>query len=176
MAKPCVLSKEARAYIADNCTMSGEDIKPLIKEKFGVDVSVQAIIAHLRAARQNAEVATRTADAFIARTISDRVATYAPKILDRYEKELERIERILDGTDTEFLLKQDDQDGRDKFWATRYTKLYTEIAQQYLALRPPIQTVRIDSVVDPEIAIMDTWSDEKLIEYEKFLKKLNEME
>ena len=176
LATPCILSKEARQYIMDNCTMTGDELKPIIKEKFGVDVSIQAIIGHLKVARQNAEEATRTADSVIAQTIAERVSQYAPRILARYEKELERIESILDGQNPEFQLKIEEDGTRDKYWATKYTKLFDDLAKSYLSLRPPIQTVRVESVVDPQVACMETWSDEKIAEYEKFIQKLEEME
>jgi hypothetical protein len=85
---------------------------------------------------------------------------------------LERIESILDGTSNEFVLSTGDDGSRDKYWASKYTKLYDDLSKSYLALRPPIQTVRIESTVDPDIALMDTWTDEQIAAYEKFLKAM----
>jgi hypothetical protein len=169
---PNVIPKEAREMIIKNCTMSGEELRQIIKQKYDVDVSVQAVIGHLKKARANAEEATRTADAHLSQTISERVANYAPRILARYEKELERIESILDGTSNEFILSTGDDGSRDKYWASKYTKLYDDLSKSYLALRPPIQTVRIESTVDPDIVLMDTWTDEQITAYEKFLKAM----
>jgi len=176
LTTPGILPKEARQFIVQNCTMSGEELRQIIKKTYNVDVSVQAIIEHLKKARANAEEATRTADTVLSQTIAERVSAYAPTILARYEKELHRIENILDGTDLEFKLDAGEDGSRDKYWAAKYTKLYDDLAKSYLALRPPVSTVRIESALDPDVACMDTWSEEKLVAYEKFLKELERME
>lgn len=174
MAKPGIITPEARKFITENCSLTSPELKQLLHDKFGVDASEVGIWEHMKVARRKAEEATRAADAHISHTIAERVAGYIPKILSRYEKELERIERILDGNDTEFQLKLDDDGTRDKYWATKYAKLYDDLASSYMALRPPIQTVRVESAVNPDVALMDTWSEKKLKAYEKFLNVLEE--
>lgn len=172
MATPNIISPEAKQYIIDHCTLTAEELKKIISDKYQVDVSGAAISEHLKVARKKAEERTRTADAHLSLTIAERVNNYAPKILARYEKELERIERILDGKDTEFVLEVGDDGTRNKFWHDKYVKLYNELSKNYLALRPPISTVRIESMVDPDVAMMDTWTDDQMEAYEKFLKTL----
>ena len=174
--KSSPLTKEIQEFIVQNCTMTGEELRQIIRTKYNVDVSVQTVFSHLRKARANAEEATRTADSILSQTISERVAQYAPVILNRYEKELQRIENILDGNDTEFGLDLSEVGTRHKYRATKYIKLYDDLAKSYLAMRPPTNTVRIESSLDPDVACMDTWSDEKLAAYEKFLKELESMD
>ena len=171
---PYIIPKEARDMIIKNCSMTGEELRAIIREKYGVDVSVQAVIAHLRNARANAEEATRTADPHLSQTIAERVSGYAPRILARYEKELERIEAILDGTSNEFVLEVGDDGSRNKHWHEKYVKLYDQLSKNYLALRPPIQTVRVESSVDPDVALMDTWTDDQIKAYEKFLESMED--
>jgi len=171
---PNILPPEARKLIVDNCTMSGEELRQIIIKKYDVDVSVQAIIQHLKVARANAEEATRTSDACLSQTISERVNAFAPTILARYEKELNRIASILDGTSNEFILKTEEDGSRDKFWATKYTKLYDDLSKSYLALRPPVTTVRIESKLDPDVSAMDSWTDDQIKKYEAFLKSLDD--
>lgn len=174
MATPYVITPEAKKYILDNCSLSTPELKKILHEKFGVDVSEVGIWEHVKRARQRAEEATRTADAYLSQTIAERVSGYAPKILARYEKELERIESILDGENNEFILDIADDGTRNKFWHDKYVKLYDQLSKNYLALRPPIQTVRIESNVDPDVALMDTWTDEQIKAYEKFLATMED--
>ena len=172
-----IIPKEAREYIIKHSTLSGEELRKIIKDEYGVDVTVQSVITHLRKARAHAEEATRSADAVLSQTIAERVSAYAPHILARYEKELKRIESILDGTSTEFILDVSEKNGsRDKYWAAKYTKLYDDLSRSYLALRPPTTTVRLESAVDPDVAQMDTWSEKKLKAYEKFLETMKDEE
>jgi hypothetical protein len=172
MATPNIITKEAKQFIIDNCTLTSGEMKKILREKYNVDASEVGIWEHLKVARQKAEEATRSADAVLSQTIAERVAGYAPKILARYERELERIESILDGTSHEFILDIADNGSRDKYWATKYTKLYDDLSRSYLALRPPVQTVRIESAVDPDVALMDTWTEEQIKAYEKFLASM----
>lgn len=175
MATPCIISKEARQYIVDHCTLTSKELKEILSKEYKVDVSEVAIWEHMKVARQRAEEATRTADAHLSQTIADRVNTFAPVILERYERELNRIASILDGTSNEFVLDVSEKNGsRDKFWATKYTKLYDDLAKSYLALRPPIQTVRIENSLDSDVALMDSWTDEQMAAYETFLKTLKD--
>lgn len=174
MATPYVITPEAKKYILDNCSLSTPELKKILHEKFGVDVSEVGIWEHVRKARQHAEEATRTADAHLSQTIAERVSGYAPKILARYEKELERIEAILDGTSNEFVLEVGDDGSRNKHWHEKYVKLYDQLSKNYLALRPPIQTVRVESSVDPDVALMDTWTDDQIKAYEKFLATMED--
>ena len=169
MATPGIITNEARQFIIDNCSLTSSEIRKIIKEKYEVDVSEVAIWEHLKVARKHAEERTQTADTILSQTIAERVSGYAPKILARYEKELERIESILDGENTEFILDIADDGTRNKFWHDKYVKLYDQLSKNYLALRPPIQTVRIESSVDPDVALMDTWTDDQIKAYEKFL-------
>ena len=64
----------------------------------------------------------------------------------------------------------------DKFWQEKYRQLFIKESESYIKLRPPIQTVKIESSADPDVACMESWSDAKIAEYEKFLKKLESME
>jgi hypothetical protein len=172
MAAPCIISKEARQYIIDHCTLTSKELKEILFKEYQVDVSEVAIWEHMKVARQRSEEATRTADAHLSQTIAERVNSFAPVILERYEKELKRIASVLDGTSNEFILETGEDGSRDKFWATKYTKLFDDLAKSYLALRPPITTVRIESTTDPDVALMDTWTDDQMKKYEEFLKSL----
>ena len=172
MATPYVITPEAKKFILDNCSLTTPELKKILHERFGVDVSEVGIWEHVKRARQKAEEATRTADAFLSQTIAERVSGYAPKILSRYEKELERIESILDGSNPEFVLEVGDDGSRNKFWHDKYVRLYDQLSKNYLALRPPIQTVRVESRLDPDVALMDTWTDAQIKAYEKFLSTM----
>ncbi len=174
MATPGIITPEARKFIIDNCSMTTGELKEILREKFNVDVSEPSIWGHLSVARKRAEEATRTADSFLSATIAERVSQYAPKILSRYEREMERIETILDGTSNEFILEVGDDGGRNKFWHDKYVRLYDQLSKTYLALRPPIQTVRIESAVDPDVALMDTWTEDQIEAYEKFITTMKE--
>lgn len=169
MATPYVITPEAKKFILDNCSLTTGELKKILHEKYGVDVSEVGIWEHVKRARQKAEEATRTADAFLSQTIAERVSGYAPKILARYEKELERIESVLDGDNPEFVIDIGDDGSRNKFWYDKYIRLYDQLSKNYLALRPPVQTVRIESKLDPDVALMDTWTDVQIKAYEKFL-------
>jgi len=175
MATPNIITDAAKKFIIDNCSLTSSEMKKIIKEKYNVDVSEVAIWEHLKVARKHAEERTQTADAHLSQTIAERVANYAPVILDRYEKELARIESILDGTNTEFVLPIDEKNGsRDKYWHDKYVKLYDQLSKNYLALRPPVTTVRIESKLDPDVSAMDSWSDKQITAYEKFLASLDD--
>lgn len=179
MATPYLLSKEAREFITNHCSLTGEELRQQVIEKYGVDVSVQAIMEHVRKARKDAEEITRCADAHIAKNVAERIEKFLPNIINFYEKDLLHLMDVLEGKDPAFdMMDAKDDSGLkfDKYWQEKYRKLFIEESEAYLKMRPPISTVRIESAVDPDIAIMDTWSDEKLIEYELMLKKLSSME
>jgi len=127
----------------------------------------------MKAAREKAEEATQTADAFLSATIAERVNQYSPTILNRYERELSRIESVLDGSNNEFVLPIGDDGTRDKFWYEKYLRLYNETSKIYLSLRPPIQTIRIESAIDPDVAAIESWTDEQIKAFEEFKKTLN---
>jgi hypothetical protein len=127
----------------------------------------------MKAAREKAEEATQTADAFLSATIAERVNQYSPTILNRYERELSRIESVLDGSNNEFVLPIGDDGTRDKFWYEKYLRLYNETSKIYLSLRPPIQTIRIESAIDPDVAAIESWTDEQIKSFEEFKKILN---
>jgi hypothetical protein len=162
MATPCVLSKDARNFIIANATLTNEELRKSIFEKYHVDVSDSTIQYHLQKARNMAELATQAADMHLSQTLSERVAAYAPTILARYEKEMERIASVLDGTNSEFVLEIGNDGTRDKYWAEKYTKLYNELSKSYLALRPQISTVKIESKNDPDVAAIASMTDEEL--------------
>lgn len=176
MATPNIITDQAKKFIIDNCSLTSSEMKKIIKEKYEVDVSEVAIWEHLKVARKRAEERTQTADTVLSQTIAERVSAFAPVILARYEKELNRIASILDGTSNEFILKTEEDGSRDKFWATKYTKLYDDLSKSYLALRPPVTTVRIESKLDPDVSAMDSWTDDQIKAYEKFLKSLDDNE
>ena len=172
MATPGTIPKEVRKHIVDNCTISGADLVQEIKTKFGVDVTLQGVLYHVASARRAAEETTRAADTHIAMTIAERVSAYAPRILDRYETELERIQRVLDDMDKEFALGQDkDETGRNKYWYREFQKLYATTAKDYLALRPQISTVRVESALDPDVAALESYTDEQIAEIEQARKE-----
>lgn len=173
MATPCVITEEAKQYIIDNCTLTSKELKGILLKEYGVDVSEVAIWRHMKAAREKAEEATQTADAFLSATIAERVNQYSPTILNRYERELSRIESVLDGSNNEFVLPIGDDGTRDKFWYEKYLRLYNETSKIYLSLRPPIQTVRIESAIDPDVAAIESWTDEQIKAFEEFKKTLN---
>ena len=176
---PYGIPKEAKDYIIANCSKTGEELRLELKEKYGVDISVQGVLEHVRKARKNAEEITRCADAHIAQTIAARVDKFLPNIIDFYEKDLLRLVNIIEGYDSQYNIKDTkDEDGLtfDKFWQEKYRQLFIKESESYIKLRPPIQTVRIESNVDPDVACMESWSDEKLAAYEKFLKTLEEIE
>lgn len=173
MATPCVITEEAKQYIIDHCTLTSKEIKEILSKEYDVDVSEVAIWKHLKAAREKAEEATRTADAHLSATIAERVNQYSPKILGRYEQELERIESVLDGSNNEFVLPIGDDGTRDKFWYEKYLRLYNETSKIYLSLRPPIQTIRIESAIDPDVAAIESWTDEQIKAFEEFKKSLD---
>lgn len=176
---PNGLPKEARDYIIANCSKTGEELRLELKEKYGVDISVQGVLEHVKKARKTSEEITRCADAHIAQTIASRIEKFLPNIIDFYEKDLLRLVNIIEGCDSQYNMKDaKDEDGLtfDKFWQEKYRQLFIKESESYIKLRPPIQTVKIESSADPDIACMESWSDEKLKEYEKFLKKLESME
>ena len=173
MATPCIITEEAKQYIIDHCTLTSKEIKEILSKEYDVDVSEVAIWKHLKAAREKAEEATRTADAHLSAIIAERVNQYSPRILGRYEQELERIESVLDGSNNEFVLPIGDDGTRDKFWYEKYLRLYNETSKIYLSLRPPIQTIRIESAIDPDVAAIESWTDEQIKAFEEFKKSLD---
>lgn len=176
MATPFEITDEAKKYIVDHCTLTSKELKEIILTKYNVDVSEVAIWRYMKAAREKAEEATRTADVHLSLTIAERVNQYVPTILDRYEKELERIASVLDGKNSEFVLDIAENGSRDKYWYDKYVKLYNELSKNYLALRPPVQTIRVENAIDPDVAAIDTWTDEQLDAFEQFKKTLEKKE
>ena len=177
MATPGLISPEARQFIIDNCSLTGEELRKDVKEKFGVDVSVQAILEHVKKARRDAEEMTRCADAHIAKNIADRIEKFLPNIINFYEEDLVRLRKIINGEDPQFDMSdsKDPESGRlDKYWQEKYRRLYSDEAEAYLKMRPPITTVRIESHLDPDVSAMDSWTDEQIKKYEAFLKSLED--
>ena len=174
-----LLPKEAKQFIRDHCSLSGEEMRQEIIKRYGVDISVQAVMEHVRKARKEAEEITRCADAHIAKSVAERIEKFLPNIINFYEKDLLRLMEVIEGRDPAFDMKDaKDESGLkfDKYWQEKYRKLFIEESESYLKMRPPISTVRVESTVDPDVAVMDTWSDEKLKEYEKFLDKIKDMD
>jgi len=176
---PYGIPKEAKDYIIANCSKTGEELRLELKEKYGVDISVQGVLEHVKKARKTSEEITRCADAHIAQNIASRIEKFLPTIIDFYESDLVHLTEIIKGYDEKFDMidnRDDSKTKMDKFWQEKYRQLFIKESESYLKLRPPIQTVKIESSVDPDIACMESWSDEKISEYEKFLKKLESME
>ncbi|MFA5764598.1 MAG: hypothetical protein WC929_00430 [Bacilli bacterium] len=175
MAQANIITKEARQFIIDNCSMTGEKLKQLIKEKYDVDVSVQGVLEHVKVARKNAEEVTQCADAHIAKTISERIEKFLPNIINFYEQDLLRLQKIINGEDPLFDMidyKDESKTHFDKYWQEKYRKLFCEEAEAYLRMRPPIQTIRIESAIDPDVAAIESWTDEQIEAFEEFKKTL----
>ena len=179
MTTPWLLPDDAKKFIASHCSMTGEELRQEIIKKYKVDVSVQAVLEHVKKARKEAEEITRCADAHIAKSVAERIEKFLPNIINFYEKDLLRLMEVIEGRDPAFDMKDVKDDSGlkfDKYWQEKYRKLFIEESESYLKMRPPISTVRVESTVDPDVAVMDTWSDEKLKEYEKFLDKIKDMD
>lgn len=174
MPKYNIVPPDVRQFIIENSSMTGEELRQLIKEKYQVDVNVNTVLYHAKKARQVAEETTKTADAYLSQIISKRVSKFAPKILKLYEREIERIGNILDGTDPDFILERDETGSRDKYWAARYMKLLDDLSKSYLALRPPVQTLKLESTIDPDVAYIENMTDEQLKLFEQFIKSLED--
>lgn len=171
-AESGAITKDAREFITKNCSMTGEELRQIIKKKYGVDVSVQAVLQHAKNARIAAEESTKTADMCLAKTIAEKVNVYAPKVLSRYEKEMERISKILDGEDPSLIIPVSQDGTRDNYWYEKYVKLYDSLGKSYLALRPPVQTVRVENALDPDVAAIDSWTDEQMDKFEAFKRAM----
>lgn len=177
MAKKDLLSPEARQYIIDNCTMTGEELRKQVKEKYGVDVTIQAVLEHARRARRTAEEATKNCDAFISKKISQRVDKKVVPLMEIMEREIKRLSDALDGIDPTLRVKPEyDSNGNLTGYvqSREYALLGKELRENikaYVDLRPKVMTVKIDQLdADVEREFLDMCSPED-VAYIMKLKK-----
>ncbi len=183
MATPCIIPDDARQFIIDNCSLTGSKLKDLIWEKYGVDVSVQAIMEHVKKARQHAEEATKAADAHISQKIAERVEVKVVPLMEIMEREIMRIANALDGKDPHLRARPElDKDGEETGWvqSREYAMLTKELRENikaYVALRPQIVTVKIDELdTDMEMAFLNSCSEEDIAKLEVMKHNFDEMQ
>jgi hypothetical protein len=180
MAKPSMITPEARQYIIDNCSLTSKQLALDIKDKFGVDVSEVAVWEHMHNARMRAEEATRTADMHISKRISEHVDQFVDVIMERYQKEIRRIGQVLDGDCPDLSIGQDKDDPslRNSYWYKEYAKLFTTLAKDYIAMRPNFPSLEITGKTEEEIknAFLDACDEEALDVLERIARQVEENE
>lgn len=181
MATPLVIPPEARQFIVDNCSMTGPQLKELIWENYKVDVSVQAIMEHVKKARQNAEEITRGTDALINSKIAQRVNKKVVPLMEIMEREIMRLANALEGCDPRLRVKPEyDRDGVETGFvqARDYALLGKELRENikaYVSLRPQIVEVRVDEKFeDRERIFLDMCTDEEIAVIESLKKRYEE--
>ena len=181
MATPGIITDEARQYIIDNCQLSGAKLKELIYEKFGVDVSNQAIAEHVKKARMTAEEATKATDAHINKKIAERVDKQVVPLMEIMEREILRLSNALEGCDPRLRVKPEyDKDGTETGFvqAREYTMIGKELREcikAYVSLRPQIVSVKISELdEDKERAFLNMCSSEDIAVIEKLKKEWDE--
>lgn len=165
--KAYAITPEAKQYIIENCQLTSVALKADIKEQFGVDVTESAVWAHMKRARDAAEEVTRTADSFISQRITENVEGFVDVITNRYQTEIKRIGDILDGTCKEVTIMEDDGEG-NKIASPHqygiYAKLFSQLAKDYMALRPQFPTIDITTNSrEREEALLSMFSDDELV-------------
>jgi hypothetical protein len=181
VAHPNIITDEAKAYIVDNCQLTSIQLKKDIKEKFGVDVSEVAVWEHMKKARDRAELATKTVDTHISKRIAEHVDNFVDTIMERYQKEIIRTGKILDGEcedGFEIGPDKDDDSRKSSYWYNVFVKQFTTLAKDYMALRPQFPTLEITGKSEEEIKKMylDACDEETIAVLENLARKVEEVQ
>jgi hypothetical protein len=161
--------------------MTGPQLKEVVWEKYGVDVSVQAIMEHVKKARQNAEEITKNTDAHINKKIAERVDKEVVPLMEIMEREILRLSNALEGCDPRLRVKPEyDRDGIETGFvqAREYTMIGKELRENiksYISLRPQVCVVKIDELSgDKERSFLDMCSDEEVAMIESLKRRWEE--
>ena len=112
MGDRTLLTPEARQIIVDNCTLTGEELRKKIKKDLGIDVSASCVLEQAKKARKEAEEATKTADAFISKKITEKVDKEVVPFMEIIEREIRRLADALEGKDPRLRVRPEvDRDG-----------------------------------------------------------------
>lgn len=176
-----IITPEIRQLIIENCSLTAEEVRALIKEKYGVDVPYRQVTEILKDARSAAEAATRACDAHISKKIAERVEEQVIPLMEFMEREIVRIAGALEGKDPRLRCRPEfDSEGNPTgYVSTRdYVMLSKELRENiktYVSLRPQIMTVKIDSDIDEERAFLELCTPEELAIIEQLKKRYDEM-
>jgi len=155
MATPGILSDEVVQFVVDNCKLSASELKPLLKEKYGVDISITGILYHLKKAREVADAETSEAYAEVQRIIAGRLSKHTDPMLSIMEEEIYRIHRIIKSEDPEYVIppdstwlkNRDDLEiakSKSHWWMTNYERLLFDAIKTYLSFRPAVQELDLN--------------------------------
>ena len=178
MGDTTLLTPEARQIIVDNCTLTGEELRKKIKKDLGIDVSASCVLEQAKKARKEAEEATKTADAFISKKITEKVDKEVVPFMEIIEREIRRLADALEGKDPRLRVRPEvDRDGIETGYinSKEYTLLVKELRENikaYVALRPNITTIKIDQIdTETERKFLDMCSPEDIAVIERLKRE-----
>ncbi len=147
-----------------NHTMTAEQLKELIKQTTGMDVSRDGVSYHLVRIREEAEAATRASSASIDAKVSEFFDININDYMKMLDDNIRQIDKALRGEDSKLnLADKDSPEETSKYWHTRYSRLLGEQIQVACELRPQIEKVEVAINSSDDI-------DEKMKKYEELFK------
>lgn len=179
-----VIGPEEYDFIVKNCSYSNEELREMLKEKFNVDITVDGVTYHLKKARAKAEAATRCADAHISKKVSERVNERVLDFMGMMEGEIEKLYRTLQNECDSLKIRSElDKDGEDtgRMNIKDYVaveRVFQESLKNYVALRPQIQTVKVEGLgsFGAEEQFLQSLSDDELLALKAIAKKREKFE
>ena len=174
-----IITKDALDFIQQNSSLTSAELRDCIKEKFNVDISESAVWVHMKKARKQAKEATRCSDSIISKKISERVESNLSNMMEMMEGEILELHKALQGKSHKIMVRPDfDKDGNptDFMQVKEYIvveKAFQDSLKNYVALRPSIQTVKIEGLGSraEEDEFMKSLSDEEIALLEGIARK-----
>jgi len=179
-----IITEDALEYIRKHSSLTAAQLRKDILKKFGVDISEAAVYAHMHKAREIAEEATRCTDVHISKKISERVDEKVIDLLEMMEGEIVELHACLQGKSDKIEIHKDiDPNGNptDHMFIRDYIaveKSFQDSIKNYIALRPQVQTVKIEGLGSrtAEEEFLKSLSDEELAALEAISKKREKMD
>jgi len=161
------VSDEIIDFIKDNYGMRPAELRSLVKDKFGVEISLPTITKYLRRFRAHQDEDVSAIGKEIQKTIAERVKSNTDPFLGLMEDEIKRLRDIINDSNPEYVIPLDKSyllnpemvpRSKSHYWLLRYEAMLFEAIRLYLSLRP--DPVEIDINVKDKQSTIDEILDE----------------
>lgn len=152
------MGPEQIAIIKENCSLTANEIRDMIKAETGMDVSSVGIHYHLTRIRKEAEKATIASSAAVDAKIEEFVDINSRDYLGFLDSNIRRLDRILRGEDPEYKAVNKDNKPSTYNYVRVSDMLGTQIERAF-KIRPEVATLNLNLNKTDDI-------EEKLAKYE----------
>jgi hypothetical protein len=164
MATPNKVDAEILNIIKQNCSLTSEKIKVIIKEKTGMDVTQQGINYHMMRIRKEAEQATASSSAVVDAKIEEFIDINTRDYLNFLDENIRLLHNTISGKETNLQIDLDEDTGKMKgYWFSRYSRLMGEHIDLAFRIRPDVATLNVNLKENDDI-------EAKMKKYEELYK------